>query len=337
MRQPVAWRSIQRENFTDLRSLLDFLDLDLHSSPSLDLDPEFPLNVPKRLVDKMEKGNWNDPLLKQFLPIISPGSKEGFSLSPTQEESFRSGAKLLQKYQGRALLLCTSSCVMNCRFCFRQNFAYEKENRGFANEIDAIRDDQSILEVILSGGDPLSLANRELKDLVEQLSSIDHVELLRIHTRFPIGIPERIDEELIEILERTRLQTYFVIHSNHPRELDLEILSSLKELKKRGIVLLHQAVLTKGINDDFSTLFSLYKILSREGIIPYYLHQLDRISGSEPFEVEEERGRELIEELMRALPGYAVPRYVKEIAGKPYKTPLLNESKRESSPDLVSV
>lgn len=327
MYSPPLWRQIQRENFTNLSALLSFLSLEETAGPPLEHRPSFPLNVPRRLAEKMRKGDWQDPLLRQFLPLAKLNQIEGFSPSPTQEERFRSEKKLLQKYEGRALLLATGSCPMNCRFCFRQNFPYETEKKGFEEELASIAADPSIFEVILSGGDPLSLSNESLSVLLTKLDEIPHVTLLRIHTRFPIGIPERIDAGLRELFAKTRLQTYFVIHSNHPSELDEQVIASLLSLRDVGVTLLHQAVLLRGVNDRLETLLKLYKHLTINGIVPYYLHQLDRIAGSEHFEVERERGEMLIEQLMTVLPGYAVPRYVEEIAGKPCKTPIKTQTK----------
>jgi EF-P beta-lysylation protein EpmB len=226
------------------------------------------------------------------------------------------------------LLICTSACAMHCRYCFRQNFDYETENKGFAEELAMIAEDSSLHEILLSGGDPLSLSNTSLKALIEALAKIPHLKRLRFHTRFPIGIPERIDDEFLDILEKTRFQTWFVIHTNHPQELDKDIFQALKKVQKLGIPVLNQTVLLKGVNDNLETLKKLCETLVDQGILPYYLHQLDRVQGSHHFEVAEERGHELIEELLKEIAGYAVPKYVREISGEPSKTPLLPISKQ---------
>lgn len=211
---------------------------------------------------------------------------------------------------------------MHCRYCFRQNFDYDTENKGFENEITLIAADPSIREVILSGGDPLSLSNDVLRALLIQLSAIGHLRHIRFHTRFPIGIPERVDEQFLSLLSSLPQRIWFIIHANHPRELDADVLSALKRLQKAGVVLLNQSVLLRGVNDNVDTLEELCLLLVDHGILPYYLHQLDRVEGAAHFEVAEERGKALITALNARLPGYAVPKYVQERAGDPNKTPL---------------
>jgi KamA family protein len=191
--------------------------------------------------------------------------------------------------------------------------------KGFEKEIEAIRDNRSLSEIILSGGDPLSLSNQELEKLIQELNQIPHIKRIRFHTRFPIGIPERIDAELLNMMESTRPQIFFVIHSNHPNEWDQEIQMRLKHIQKLGIPILCQTVLLKGVNDDIDILQQLCEILVDQGIIPYYLHQLDRVLGASHFEVPKEKGRNLITELTARLSGYAIPKYVQEISGEKNK------------------
>lgn len=241
---------------------------------------------------------------------------------PTEDSSFCKSSKLLQKYQNRALLICTSACAMHCRYCFRQNFDYDQQGADFDKEIDIISQDSSLHEIILSGGDPLSLSNEILADLFQKLSKIPHISRIRIHTRFPIGIPERIDPPFLKILENSSKMVWFTIHSNHARELDDEVLASLARIRKLGVVLMNQSVLLQGVNDDIQTLKDLCEKLVDNGIIPYYLHQLDRVAGSSHFEVPIEKGKWLISELRKQLSGYAIPMYVAEIAGEHSKTPL---------------
>ena len=320
----VAWRQVQRQNFTCWKKLTEFLQLDSAHFPDILKDSKFPLNLPLRLAQKIKKNTWDDPILLQFLPINK--EKEivsGFNADPVGDHKARQSSKLLKKYQGRALLVCTSSCAMNCRFCFRQNYDYETQDKTFAEEIELIRQDPTLSEIILSGGDPLSLSNETLTSLIRKLDQIPHLERLRFHTRFPIGIPERIDEEFLSLLEQIRLQVFFVIHSNHPSELDAQVLSALKKIQKLGIPVLNQTVLLRGVNDNITTLKALCEKLAANGILPYYLHQLDRVQGAAHFEVSEEEGRALIAELTELMSGYAVPKYVKEEAGEPSKTSLL--------------
>ncbi len=320
---PAPWRLLLRKNFNRVEALADYLELTDDQRQQLLVKPGFPINVPLRLAQKMAKGSLEDPLVKQFLPTKQETDNHPlFVVDPVGDELCRKAPKLLHKYHGRVLLVCTSACAMHCRYCFRQNFSYEVEDKSFLEELKTIREDSSIHEVILSGGDPLSLSNELLEELLVQLDGIAHVKRIRFHTRFPIGIPERIDDRLLSLLEACSKQLYIVIHCNHPRELDEEIFERLKALQKLGCVLLNQAVLLKGVNDDVAVLEELCEALSNRGILPYYLHQLDRVQGTAHFEVEEEKGLALIKELAKRLSGYAIPRYVREISGEPHKTPL---------------
>lgn len=319
---PPSWRTILKSHFTRLESLADFLKLNENQRAQLNLRPNFPLQVPLRLAQKMAKGTLEDPIVKQFLPILQEGlAHPEFILDPVCDEAFQEKGKLLRKYEGRVLLICTSACAMHCRYCFRQHFAYSSF-KGFEEELIYIEQDLSIHEVILSGGDPLSLSDEILAGILQRLAKLPHIRRIRFHTRFPIGVPERIDESFLNLVAQLPQQIYFVIHCNHPRELDQEIFDCLKNLQRLGCLILNQAVLLKGVNDDIQTLCLLAEQLANQGIIFYYLHQLDRVQGAAHFEVEEEKGRFLIQEMAKHLPGYAVPKYVREIAGMPNKTPL---------------
>lgn len=310
------WRQIQKNNFRSLTQLADFLEIPFEA---LNTSPHFPLNLPRRLAEKMEKGKLADPLLRQFVPLKEEGEKTpGFTLDPVEDSRFCKTPKLLQKYQGRALLLSTSACAMHCRYCFRQNFEYAKKD-PFESELDELRQNPEIHEVILSGGDPLSLADRDLESLLTNLEAIPHLKIIRFHTRFPIGIPERITPAFCALLEKAKKQIIFVLHANHPKELDEDVLGALKQIPHP---LLLQSVLLKGVNDHFETLKSLYEKAISHGIIPYYLHQLDPVSGAAHFAVESSIGVNLIEKLRSNLPGYAVPRFVAEVPGALHKTPL---------------
>lgn len=321
--KPVAWRIELRKNFTDWEKLADFLGLDFPQRAQIVKKSHFPLNLPLRLAEKIKKGTLEDPILKQFLPTIQENERvPGFVIDPVGDASCRQSPKLLHKYQGRVLLVATSACAMHCRYCFRQNFAYETGERLFIKEMELIEGDASIHEVILSGGDPLSLSDHVLDYLLSRISAVPHVKRIRFHTRFPIGIPERIDEGLLKVLEQCKTQMWFVLHANHPHELDEELFARVKSLQRLGIVVLNQSVLLKDVNDDEETLAELCETLANHGIIPYYLHQLDRVEGASHFEVSEEKGLALIHALTKRLSGYAVPKYVREIAGEPSKTPL---------------
>jgi EF-P beta-lysylation protein EpmB len=315
-----SWRSILRKNFTRVERLADFLELSEKQRALLISRSDFPLQVPLRLAQKMAKRTLNDPLVKQFLPTKHElNASPGFMPDPVCDAAFQHQGKMLRKYEGRVLLVCTSACAMHCRYCFRQHFAYDT-SKGFESELEHIEQDLSIHEVILSGGDPLSLSDEILSQILERLAKLPHIRRLRFHTRFPIGIPERIDDEFLNMVASLPQQIYFVIHCNHPHELDQEIFDRLKALQKLGCLILNQAVLLKGVNDEVSTLLQLAEQLANQGILFYYLHQLDRVQGAAHFEVEEERGRFLLAEIAKQLPGYAIPKYVREIAGEPNKT-----------------
>lgn len=320
-----AWKLALRNNFRKMDALANFLNLTDEQRAGLLKAAPFSLDVPLRLAQKMEKGNVKDPLFRQFVAteeeLIAHPS---FTKDPLWESSFRLEGKLLHKYQGRALILVSGACAMHCRYCFRRNFEYEIEQKSFEDELQIIRDDHSISEVILSGGDPLSLKDEMLNDLLQKLAEMSHVKRVRFHTRFPIGIPERIDESFLKVIQEFPKQIYFVLHINHPNELDKSLFDRLKKLQKLGCILLNQAVLLRGVNDDLEVIKNLCEMLINQGILPYYLHQLDRVEGAVHFEVSEEQGMQLISEAAKWLPGYGVPKYVREIPGEPSKTVLGN-------------
>ncbi|MFZ4772380.1 MAG: KamA family radical SAM protein [Chlamydiia bacterium] len=314
----------EKQTFIRLAPLLDFLEFS-EENRRLTLDrPPFPLLVPFRLAEKMEKNNPSCPIFRQFVPQQDEKNTSGnFFKEPVQDPLFRLGGKLLQKYEGRSLILTTKACAMHCRYCFRQNFSYETEKKGFAEEIALLRKNRTLHEVILSGGDPLSLDNKALISLLDAIASIDHIQIVRFHTRTPIGHPERIDAELLDYLKTFPKKIIFILHINHPKELDREIISCFDRLRELKIPLLSQSVLLKGVNDSVETLRELSFALFQAGVLPYYLHQLDRVQGAIHFEVDRQEGLALIEELRASLPGYLVPKYVEEIPQKPSKTEIL--------------
>lgn len=310
------WRNIQKKNLKSWQATVQFLQIEINKISTLLPSSHFPLNLPLRLAEKIEKNNLEDPILKQFLPMHEEAEfSPSFVLDPVADASFCKTSKLLHKYQGRALLLASSACAMHCRYCFRQNFDYETTEKSFELEIYTLSKDTSLTEIILSGGDPLSLSDFSLKKLLQKLDHISHLKKLRFHTRFPLGIPERITPELLSLLSSLRMQTIFIIHSNHPKELDPDVLEALKKIQKLGVPVLCQTVLLKGVNDSVIILKELFEKLTDHGILPYYLHQLDKVQGAAHFEVSVDEGKQLIESLRSQLPGYAVPRYVQEIPG----------------------
>lgn len=315
-----SWKTILKYNFTKIETLLDFLEFSPENRELVLNRSRFVFNLPQRIAEKIEKNNPNDPLFLQFVPLkLEENHHPSDLLDPVGDCNAQKTAKFLHKYEGRALLMPTSACAMHCRYCFRQNYPYETSKKGVEDELALIRADKSLSEIILSGGDPLSCSNAQLRTILESLATISHVQKIRFHTRFPIGIPERIDAELLELFSRHPQQIWFVIHCNHPRELDDEVLGALKKLRRAGVVLMNQSVLLKGVNDCEETLFELSELLTAHGILPYYLHQLDRVQGASHFEVLENQGIELIQALKKRLPGYAVPKYVKEVAAQPHK------------------
>lgn len=286
----------------------------------------FPVFAPRGWVARIRFGNPHDPLLRQVLPLGEELNWPAeFTTDPVGDRLARRSPGLLHKYSGRVLLVTTGACAVHCRYCFRRHFPYSETPRGmqaWQEAIDEIAADSSIAEVILSGGDPLTLVDEQLAELTTRLAEIGHLRRLRVHTRLPILIPERVTGELLDWLGGTRLTPILVIHANHAAELDASVAAALGRLTGAGIRLLNQSVLLRGVNDSVAALAALSERLVDLGVIPYYLHQLDRVAGAAHFEVPEAVGRELMEQLRARLPGYAVPRYVREEPGAPYKIPL---------------
>jgi EF-P beta-lysylation protein EpmB len=271
----------------------------------------------------MRKGDPTDPLVRQVLPVESELiTPQGFTSDPVGDESATLTPGLLQKYSSRALLITTGACAVHCRYCFRRHFPYSESPRSpddWQPAIDRIAADPTIDEVILSGGDPLTLVDEHLAELARRLAQVPHLRRLRVHTRLPIMIPQRVTDELLGWLRGTRLAPIMVIHVNHANEIDETTAAAIARLVDAGIPVLNQAVLLAGVNDSADALIDLSRRLVELRVMPYYLHQLDRVQGAAHFEVPISRGLELINEMRRALPGYAVPRYVQEIAGEAQK------------------
>lgn len=282
--------------------------------------------VPMSYARRMKQGDPHDPLLRQVLPVADElETPAGFGVDPVGDAAAAQRPGLLQKYEGRVLLVLTGACAVNCRYCFRRHYPYATASAGprqWAPAVEQIASDRSIREVILSGGDPLVLGDDLLAKLVAQLDAIPHVRRLRFHTRLPVVLPQRITQALTELLSASRLKPIVVIHANHANELNEEVAGSLAKLERAGAMLLNQAVLLRGVNDTLAAQRDLCERLVELNVVPYYLHQLDRVAGAAHFEVEVEEGLDLIQQLRRQLPGYAVPRYVQEIAGEPNKVVL---------------
>ncbi len=280
---------------------------------------EFPLFVPREFAAKMQPGNLADPLLRQVLPVEQETlAVPGFTADPVGDEAATLTPGLLQKYRGRALLVTTGACAVHCRYCFRRHFPYSQAPKGveaWQTALKTLAADRSIREVLLSGGDPLMLSDDILRELAGRLADIPHLSRLRIHTRLPVMIPSRINQALLGWLCQSRLRPVMVIHANHPRELGEDVAAALARLSGAGVMLLNQSVLLRGVNDDAQTLIDLSEKLLDQHVMPYYLHQLDRVRGAAHFEVPRAEGIRLVEAMRQALPGYAVPRFVEEIAG----------------------
>lgn len=287
---------------------------------------QFSLFVPRGFVARMRPGDPSDPLLRQVLPVADEAAiVPGFTVDPVDDDAAARQPGLLQKYPGRVLLIATGTCGVHCRYCFRRHFPYEETPRSLADwrpALDEIADDMTLQEVILSGGDPLTLVDETLSKLVEALADIPHLRRLRIHTRLPIVIPERVTDELVDMLRDSRLTPVMVVHSNHANELDASVAAALEKFSNAGIVLLNQAVLLAGVNDSVEAQAALSERLIDLRVLPYYLHQLDRVAGAAHFEIPISIGRQIIQQLRKQLPGYAVPRFVKEIPGETSKTAL---------------
>jgi EF-P beta-lysylation protein EpmB len=285
---------------------------------------DFPLFAPRGFVARMRPRDPRDPLLRQVLPLDDElTSPAGFHADPVGDARATQSPGLLHKYQSRVLMVTTGACAVHCRYCFRRHFPYEQGPRSLDDwrpALGQIANDSTIREVILSGGDPLTLVDRHLATLARQIAAIGHVRRLRVHTRLPIMIPERVTSELIDWLRGTRLAPIMVIHANHANELNDQVADALAELVDAGVVVLNQSVLLAGVNDSLDALAELCERLVDLRVTPYYLHQLDRVTGAAHFEVPIARGLELVARLRRQLSGYAVPRYVHEIKGEPHKT-----------------
>ncbi|MBU6200097.1 MAG: EF-P beta-lysylation protein EpmB [Xanthomonadaceae bacterium] len=325
--QPRTWQRLWREAIVDPRELLELLDLGHLAGTLLPArDSGFSLRVPRGFAARMRRGDAHDPLLLQVLPQAAESLEvAGFARDAVGDMAARVADGVLHKYAGRALLIATGSCAVNCRYCFRRHFPYAEETAAanrWREAIGYIRADASIEEVILSGGDPLSLATAKLVELTDALAAIPHIRRLRIHTRLPIVLPERVDGELLAWLRRLPWPAAIVLHANHANEIDASVADACARLRAAGSSLLNQSVLLRRINDNVQTLADLSARLFSTGVLPYYLHQLDRVAGTAHFAVDDKRAGQLIAQLRGRLSGYLVPRLVREIAGEPAKTPL---------------
>jgi L-lysine 2,3-aminomutase len=319
------WQHELRHAFHRPAELLAALDLD-PALPELRLAEVdgFPLRVPRGFVARMRPGDPRDPLFLQIWPQAAETAQvAGYAADPVGDLQRLRGGGVIQKYQGRVLVMATGACAVHCRYCFRRDFPYAEQLAArdhWREALELIGGDPSIEEVILSGGDPLSLSDEKLAEFAGALDDIPHLRRLRIHSRQPVVLPERVDDRLLAWLGRSRLQKVLVIHANHARELDSAVAAALDRLRTLPVTLLNQSVLLRGVNDSAEALGDLSKRLFECGVLPYYLHLLDRVAGAAHFEVEEKTAQRLMRGLSSRVPGYLVPRLVREQSGEPAKT-----------------
>ncbi|WP_278492298.1 EF-P beta-lysylation protein EpmB [Acinetobacter gyllenbergii] len=328
LHQEQNWQSQLSDLITDPLELLNLLELstDQLLSGAILASEQFKLRVPRAFVGKMTVGDPFDPLLLQVLPHhLELEQHPEFVTDPLGEKAANQMAGVLHKYQSRFLLTLTGACAIHCRYCFRRHFPYQEnlpKNDDWINIKQYIEQNPQINEVILSGGDPLTLNNRKISLWLERLASLPQIKILRIHSRVPIVIPNRIDEELISILKNSRLRIVVVVHSNHAAELDDFTCSKLLQLSLHHITVLNQAVLLKGVNDAAETLNDLSHRLFDARVMPYYLHVLDKVKGAQHFDLRSSEIDQIYSDVLASLPGYLVPKLVREIAGEKNKTPL---------------
>ncbi|MGF1722862.1 EF-P beta-lysylation protein EpmB [Vibrio kyushuensis] len=320
------WLKQLANAISDPAKLLAQLDIDVSEwENGFDAKTLFAQRVPLSFVNRMEKGNPHDPLLRQVLPLCEEFEQhKGYSADPLDEQD-NPIPGLLHKYTNRALFIVKGGCAINCRYCFRRHFPYS-ENKGnksvWQQGLDYLSDHPEINEVILSGGDPLMAKDHELEWLIDAIGDIKHIKRLRIHSRLPVVIPARITDELCQLLARTRLQVVMVTHINHANEIDAELTRAIKMLKNANVTMLNQSVLLKGVNDSVETQVALSDELFSAGILPYYLHVLDKVQGAAHFYVSDEKAKAIMAGLIEQVSGYLVPTLTREVAGKRSKTPL---------------
>ncbi len=322
-----GWQQLWRDAIRDPRELLSLLGLDGMAGRISDAAAaQFPMRVPRGFAARMRPGDPHDPLLRQVLPLDDEDLVvPGFGLDAVGDTAAKAGEGVIRKYNGRALLVATGSCAVHCRYCFRRHFPYAEETaarEGWHDAVELIRADAGVEEVLLSGGDPLSLSTPKLAQLSDALRGIAHLKRLRIHTRLPIVLPERVDEALAGWLRALPWPVTVVVHANHANEFDASVDAALRRLRDAGALLLNQAVLLRGVNDSVDALAALSERGHAAGVLPYYLHQLDRVAGAAHYEVTDVTARALHDALAARLSGYLVPKLVREVAGDPGKRPL---------------
>lgn len=323
LEQTNSWQYQLNNLITDLDELADLVRLP-RAILSDEASRQFPLRLPRAVLAKIQPGDINDPILRQYLPQAQEMQPvQGYSKDPLAEQAANPLPGLIDKYHGRVLITAAGHCAVNCRYCFRRHFDYSNNRLNeaqFTTIVDYVESDATIKEVIFSGGDPLVVSNRQLQHWFDRLSGIEHLERIRLHSRVPVVIPERVDSGLLQCFSQAQQQVVLVIHSNHPREIDHQLAESLGKLKQAGVHLLNQSVLLKGVNDSADTQIELCNALFKAGVLPYYLHLLDSVVGAADFFVSLSQAKALHQAMLAALPGYLVPKLVKEIAEESSKT-----------------
>ena len=321
-----SWQKELANVITDPKTLLEMLEISPEQyQHHFNARKLFPVRVPKPLLNRMKKGDINDPILKQVMPLDAEFSiTDGYSTDPLEEHDTVAPG-LLHKYKHRVLMVVKSGCAVNCRYCFRRHFPYADNSPNKARwqqALNYIEENTEINEVIFSGGDPLMASDEHLLWLINAIEQIPHIKRLRIHTRLPIVIPQRITPSLVHTLANTRLKPTIVFHVNHANEIDDDVVQAIEPLIAARIPLFNQSVLLKGINDNAQTLANLSETLFDIGIQPYYLHLFDKVQGVAHFDISEKIAKQITLELMAILPGYLMPKLVREIAGEANKTPI---------------
>lgn len=319
------WQTLLRQSTCNLDELLDKVELDSQSLPACShAAKNFAIRVPEPYLNRIEKGNPNDPLLLQVLPQSAEMERyPGYSNDPLEELDTNPAPGLIHKYKGRVLLILSGACAINCRYCFRRHFPYQENQLGsqqWQQVLQYLQNNQNITEVIFSGGDPLATPDKRLSSMIHDLEAITHIKRLRIHSRLPVVIPQRVTDTLCQTLASSRLSTVCVLHINHANEVDTQVAGSIAKLQAAKVTVLNQSVLLKGINDSVDCLKTLSETLFTCGVLPYYLFVLDPVHGAAHFDISDSDAIALMKELQTELPGYLVPKLAREIPGRPSKT-----------------
>lgn len=318
--QPTHWQQALADSFNNVQQLCAYLGI---SPEEVNVAPQFALRVPRGFAACMRSGDPHDPLLRQVLPsTLELRDYPGYTVDPVGDLAAYSARGIIHKYHGRALLITTGGCAIHCRYCFRQHFPYsdlQLTKSHLTTAIAYIAAHPELSEIILSGGDPLLLTDQRLSELFDALSAVPHVQRIRLHSRIPVVLPERITSELIKIFTHRQQRIVLVLHANHANELSVKVAESCETLAQANITLLNQSVLLKGVNDQVGALVALSERLFACRVLPYYLHLLDKASGTGHFEVSEQQALSLYQQLQIRLPGYLVPKLVREQAGAAYK------------------